>query len=61
MVMAVIYIKCERFDKAVDELKYLMSLKSGYTANTLKASRWLEPLRDMPQFQELIAKYDTNL
>jgi len=57
MVMAHIYINCEEFDKAIDELNYLLSFKAGQTVNYLKLIGWIDPLRELPRYKELEKKY----
>ncbi|MDH3890466.1 MAG: hypothetical protein OEV49_05230 [candidate division Zixibacteria bacterium] len=55
--MARIYANCEKYDEAIDELELVLSLETYITANTLKLKHWIDPLRDHPRYQELIAKY----
>jgi hypothetical protein len=59
MVMTEIYIVAEEYDRAIDELEYLFSIESPYTAHTLRLYPYLDPLRDHPRFQALIENYDT--
>lgn len=61
MVMANIYIICGDYDAAIDELDYVMSLEAEYTANELKLTSWLDPLRDNPRYRELIKRYSSDL
>lgn len=58
MVMARIYVNCGKYDEAIDELEYLLSLESVNTANDLKLYLWVDPLRDHPRFQALLKKYE---
>jgi tetratricopeptide (TPR) repeat protein len=61
MVMAIIYVKCGQYDKALDELEELLSQQTPYTVNDFKMNRELEPLRKLPRYQEMIRKYaDTS-
>jgi len=57
MVMAVIYVKCGEFDKALDELEELLSQQTNYTVNDFKLNQDLEPLRKLPRYQRLIEQY----
>jgi hypothetical protein len=58
--MAKIYINCGKYDEAIDELDYLLSLRAVNTANSLKLQSWVDPLRDHPRFQALIDKYEKD-
>ena len=58
MVMARIYTNCGHYDKAIDELDYLLSFEAGNTANDLKLWSWVDPLRDHPRFPALLEKYN---
>jgi len=57
MVMAQIETKCGNYDKAVDLIEYLLSLKSIFTVNDFKLDPLLKPLRDIPKFKALMEKY----
>lgn len=57
MVMAIIYTNCGRYDEAIDELEELMALRTIYTVNDLKLNSMLDPLRTLPRYQEMIARY----
>jgi len=59
MVMAVIYVKCGEFDKALDELEELLSQQTNYSVNDLKLNGELEPLRKLPRYQEMMRMYST--
>jgi tetratricopeptide (TPR) repeat protein len=59
MVMAIIYIKCGQFDKALDELEELLAQQTPYSVNDLKLNEKLEPLRKLPRYQKLLEKYGT--
>lgn len=59
MVMAIIYVKCGDYDKALDELEELLSQQTSYTVNDYKLNRELEPLRKLPRYQEMIQRYST--
>jgi hypothetical protein len=58
MVMADIYILAEEYDKAIDELDYLLSIESPFTVHILRHRPIFEPLRTLPRFQALIEKYE---
>ena len=57
MVMAIIYTNCGRYDDAIDELDYVLSLEVVPTANMLKFQPWVKPLEDLPRYKELLKKY----
>jgi hypothetical protein len=57
MVMAIIYIKCGEYDKALDELDVLLAQQTPFTVNDFKLNPELEPLRKLPRYQEMIRKY----
>ena len=57
MVMARIYSNCGDYDKAMDELELVLSLKTNITVNTLKFERWIDHFRDHPRFKQLMADY----
>ena len=59
MVMAIIYVKCGDYDKALDELEELLSQQTPYTVNDFKLNRELEPLRKLPRYLEMMRKYST--
>jgi hypothetical protein len=54
MVMAIIYVKCGKYDKALDELEELLSQQTNYTVNDFKLNKELEPLRKLPRYQEMM-------
>jgi hypothetical protein len=58
MVMASVYTKAGRYDDALDELEYLLSITSPFTARLLAITPDFAPLRDHPRFQALIEKYE---
>ena len=57
MVMATIYTMVGEYDSAIDELGYLLSIESGYTAHSLNLNPEFEPLREHPRFQSLLEKH----
>ena len=57
MVMTRIYTNCGEYDKALDELEYLLSLESLVTPNSLKIEYWTRPLRELPRYKEMMKKY----
>jgi len=59
MVMAIIYVKCGDYDKALDELEELLLQQTNYTVNDFKLNMELEPLRKLPRYQKLVEKYGT--
>jgi len=59
MVMAIIYVTCGQYDKALDQLEELLAQQTPYTVNDLKLNEKLEPLRKLPRYQGMIQKYGT--
>lgn len=57
MVMAVIYVKCGEYDKALDELEELLSQQTNYSTNDFRLSGELALLRKLPRYQQLLQKY----
>jgi hypothetical protein len=57
MVMAIIYVQCGEYDKALDELDELLAEQTPYTVNDFKLNPELEPLRKLPRYQEMMRKY----
>ena len=60
MVMAIIYVKCGLYDKALDELEELLSQQTNYTPNDFNMHEEFAPLRKLPRYQELMQKYRTQ-
>ena len=58
MVMASIYTKAGRYDEALDELEYLLTIPSPFTARLLAITPDFASLRDHPRFQALMEKYE---
>jgi serine/threonine protein kinase/tetratricopeptide (TPR) repeat protein len=52
-----VLILIDKPDMAIDNLEYLLSVPGRYSTWDLKLDPFLDPLRDDPRFQELIAKY----
>ncbi len=59
MVMAIIYVRCREYDKAIDELEQLLSQQTNYTVNDFKLNPELTPLRKLPRYQEMLRKYSS--
>ncbi len=57
MVMANIFIKCGKYDEAIERLDYLLSLRGWFTVNSLIMGKEFDPIRNMPEFQALLKKY----
>ncbi len=60
MVMAMIYTIVGEYDKAIDELEYVLSIPAWCSAKYLMADPIFAPLYDNPRFQEMIVKYETT-
>ena len=61
MVMASIYTKAGRYDEALDELEYLLTIPSPFTARLLAITPDFAPLCAHPRFQALMEKYEGAL
>ena len=50
------------YDKAVEQLEYLMSIPAGQdlSLNSLQLSPWNDPLRENPRFKRLIERYSRS-
>lgn len=57
MVMARILINCGKFDEAIDELEFILSLESITTPNSYKLFHWMDPIRDNQRFIKLLERY----
>jgi non-specific serine/threonine protein kinase len=55
--LAYVYSMVDEYDKALDEIEFLLSIPYRYTTWDLKLNPFWDPMRDHPRFQELIAKY----
>jgi hypothetical protein len=60
MVMAQIYTMVGEYDKAIDELAYLMSIPSQCSSAFLRADPIFAPLQELPRFIALLEKYETK-
>jgi hypothetical protein len=58
--MAMIYTIVGEYEKAIDELEYVLSIPSHCSPNYLRADPLFAPLQDIPRFQALLEKYDTK-
>ena len=58
IVLVEVYGTAREFDKAIDELDYILSIPSPFSVNLVKKHPFFDPLRDNPRFQKLIKKYE---
>ncbi len=60
--LADILIIVGEYDKAIEQLEYLMSIPAGQdlSLNTLQLSPWYDPIRDLPRFKRLIERYSRS-
>ena len=56
--MAQVHILAGNHDRAVETLDRLLSMPCVYSVNTLKLDPIFDPLRDHPDFQALLKKYE---
>lgn len=56
--LAYVYSIISEYEKALDEIEFLLSIPYYFTAWELKLNPIWDPLRDHPRFQELIVKYE---
>ena len=57
MVMAHIYTECGMYDEALDELETVLALETYYNPNELQFNNWIDPLRELPRYKELMKQY----
>ncbi len=57
MVMAITYVKCGQYDKAIDQLEELLAQETNYTVNDFKMHVELAPLWNLPRFSEMTKRY----
>ncbi len=60
MVMAYVYTIVGEYDLAIDELEYHLSIPAWSSPASLRAEPIFAPLQDIPRFQALLEKYDTQ-
>ena len=56
--LAEVYVMVGKFDAAIDQLEYLMSITCPISPPLLEADPLWDPVRDHPRFQALVAQYD---
>jgi serine/threonine-protein kinase len=52
-----IYIKVGEYEKAINQIEYLLSIPSRISVGILKLDPLYDPLHDNPRFQKLLEKY----
>jgi hypothetical protein len=52
-----IYVMVGEYDKAINQLEYLLSIPSELTVKLLKIDPVWKPLHSHPRFQKLVRKY----
>jgi hypothetical protein len=57
MVMAQIYTMADKYDDAIDQLEYLLSIPSWCTPAFIKADPIFAPLQDIPRFKKVLRDY----
>jgi hypothetical protein len=60
MVMAQIYTLVGKYDLAIDELEYHLSIPAWSTPEYLKADPIFAPLQKLPRFISLLNRYDSG-
>jgi len=60
MVMAMIFTIVGEYEKAIDELDYVLSIPSWCSTAYLKADPIFAPLYDNPRFIEVTGKYTAS-
>ena len=58
--LARVYCEVGEFDSAIDELDSLLSIPSKNSVEWLRVAPEFRALRDLPRFQALLEKYDTE-
>jgi len=63
VILADIFIIVGEYDKAIEQLEYLMSIPAGQdlSLNSLKLNQIHDPLRDLPRFKRLIERYSRSV
>ena len=56
--LILVYTRIGEYDLAITQLDYILQIPSIISINWVKIAPELEPLRDHPQFQALIKKYE---
>jgi TolB-like protein/Flp pilus assembly protein TadD len=56
--LAMVYTMVGEHDAAIDQLEYLLSIPSWWSAWNLRLNPGWDPLRDHPRFQVLLEKYE---
>ena len=56
--LAQIYVQIGDYDAAVDRLEQVLSVPSIISVPLLRFDPLWDPLRDLPRFQALLAKYE---
>lgn len=57
IVMARIYSICGDYDKAMDEIEYLLSMEESITVNDLYFWVWVDPYRHDPRLKQIVGRY----
>jgi len=57
MVMAQIYTIAGRYDDAIDQLEYLLSIPSWCTPEFIRADPIFAPLADIPRLNKVLRDY----
>jgi serine/threonine-protein kinase len=55
--LAEIYVRCGEYDKAIEQLEYLLSISSGLSVTALEIDPVWDPLRDHPRYPRLLGEY----
>jgi hypothetical protein len=57
MVMAQIYTIAGRYDDAIDQLEYLLSIPSWCTPAFIEVDPIFSPLQDIPRLKKILGDY----
>ncbi|MBN2000706.1 hypothetical protein JW935_24365 [candidate division KSB1 bacterium] len=52
-----IYIRTGRYDDALDQMTYLLSIRSSYSVHYYRLTPTMDALREHPRFQRLTQRY----
>ncbi|MEE9270993.1 MAG: tetratricopeptide repeat protein [Candidatus Krumholzibacteria bacterium] len=58
--MAIAHVFLGDHDAAIDEIEFLLSVNSWFTANWFRHDPLFDPLRDHPRYEELLEKYSAK-
>jgi len=55
--LADVYVMTGDYDRALDQIEYLLSIPSYFSISALQLNPEFDPLRNHPRYQKLVAKF----